>query len=169
MMVLLACKISSTQVSLLLGVVIMVISEVLNRFWKSYFFAKLTWNPGWMIFSHIIGVKEKKTFLSIVMVDYTQLEGNVLPFLVDVFSVGSARSPLRRRFRGTWRPSAGGICSELDRIWRKEKVIIASTAEGTWGLAKKNLINPKKQQNFFMYIGRRAGRVLDNWLSLANS
>ena len=35
MMVLLACKISSTQVSLLPGVVMMVISEVLNRFWKS--------------------------------------------------------------------------------------------------------------------------------------
>ena len=35
MMVLLACKISSTQVSLLPGAVMMVISEVLNRFWKS--------------------------------------------------------------------------------------------------------------------------------------
>ena len=57
-----------------------------------------------MIFSHIVGVKEKKTFLSIVMVDYTQLEDNVLPFLVldiDVFSVGGARGRLRRRFRGT--------------------------------------------------------------------
>ena len=35
MVILLACKISSTQVSLLPGVVMMVISEVLNRFWKS--------------------------------------------------------------------------------------------------------------------------------------